>query len=84
MDVDRVHSSVMSQRMVLGEVVGKVGCSRFPVDGVLASLDTITKPVESHVDGFGTTLLDGVVEDASGIGVVYGDGGGWLNVAKEV
>jgi len=63
---------------MLGVVVSTVSSTRLPVDTKLALADTIADPVEAHVNGFGSTLFDGVVDDAFGGGVVGHDGCGRL------
>lgn len=63
---------------MLGEVVTEVVKATAPVNVELALVDAIFYPVKSHVDGFGATLLDGVVDDAGGAGVVDLDGSGTL------
>ena len=68
--------------MMLGEVIGVVESPFFPVNVELALPDAVPDPIEAHIDGFGATLLDGVVGDA-GCGAVVGDNGcGWLWVPK--
>ena len=82
MQVGGSHPAMMSWGVVLGVIVSKVGGTRFPVDMVLALLDSVLEPVESHVNGFGATLLDCVVEDAVGTGIVNLERGGWLGMSK--
>ena len=57
-------------RKMLGVVVSEVLYAGFPVDVELVLVYTVTDPVESHIDGFGPSLFDGVVDDAGGAGVV--------------
>ena len=55
---------------MLGEVVRKIVRAASPVYVELALLDSVLDPVESHVDGLGAALLDGVVGDTRGTRVV--------------
>jgi hypothetical protein len=61
---------VVGHGMVLGEIVGKIAAPAAPVHDELAFFDAIFYPVKTHVDGFGATLLDSVVNDADGRAVV--------------
>ena len=67
--------------MVFGNIIGKVGFSGFPMDIELALSYTVPDPVETHVDGAGAVLLDGVVGDAASGGIVSLDWCGRLGVA---
>ena len=51
---------------MLGKIIGEVIGAFFPVNSELILADAIADPIESHVDGFGAALLDGVVNDAFG------------------
>lgn len=64
---------------MFGEVVGEIGGAGLPMDMELVLADAVADPVKAHVNGFGSTLFDGVVEDASGARVVNLDrrGGLW-------
>ena len=72
---------VVLGRVVLGEIVTKVSTAWGPIEVVLALFDSILKPVESHVNGFGAALLDSVSENAMGNRVVSLEGCGWLGMA---
>jgi hypothetical protein len=62
--------------MVLGEGVSEVVFSRAKIDKKLDLVDTITKPVPSHVHGVGPLLLHDAIEKTIGSGVVNLEGGG--------
>ena len=55
---------------MLGEVVGEVFGAFSPVHVELPLSDPVADPVEAHVDGFRSLLLDGVIGDAVGACVV--------------
>lgn len=55
---------------MLGDVVGKIDCSRLPIDLELVLFYPVAKPIESHVNGFGALLLDSVIDDALGARIV--------------
>jgi hypothetical protein len=69
---------MMSQWMMLGEVIGLIGCTWFPVDNDLELFDTLADPLEQHVIGFGAALFGSVNRDAFGSFVVFLDGSGRL------
>ena len=66
---------------VFGEVVGPIHCTWRPAYAELTLLDTVTNPIESHIDCFGSFLFDRVIRDAGGACVVGGDGRRWLRMA---
>ncbi len=66
--------------MVLGEVIGIVVETTAPVDDELAVGDAVFNPVETHVDGFGAALFDGIVGNSGGASIIGLDGGGRLRV----
>jgi len=66
---------------MLGEIVGKAIGAAVPMDNVLALGNAVLDPVEMHVHGTGAALLDSVVEDASGAGIVSLDWSGRLGMA---
>ncbi len=72
----------MLSGMMLGEVVSSVGASFLPVNEKLALADTVTNPLKSHVHGFGTFLLDGVVCNARCSAIVSDHGSGSLRMAE--
>ena len=78
MEAQRALFPVMRDRVVLGSVVGKVARTGFPFDEELAFADAVLEPVETHVDGFGAALFDGLVEDAPRDTVVGGHRSGRL------
>ena len=67
--------------MVLGEIIPMVAFAFAPEDFELILADTITHPVESHVNGLGAFLFHCVIDDSFGTGIVCLDGGGWLRMA---
>jgi hypothetical protein len=76
------HTAMVSGCVVLGHIVCEVSSSRAPVDMELALVDTVFEPVEAHVNGFGSLLLDSAGEDALCYFVVSLEGCCWLLVAK--
>lgn len=65
-EIGRAHFLVMLGGKMFGEIVGKVFMSGSPVDAKLSLVDTIADPVEAHIDRFGATLLDCVIDDTGG------------------
>ena len=82
MEVCGAHVYVVVGRVVFCVVVGQVGCSRPPVDIELALLDPVLQPVESHVDGLGAFLFNGVCQDTMACGIVGLEWCGWLWMAE--
>ena len=72
----RAHGLMVSGRMVLGKIVGPVSGTGPPEDVEVALARAVAKPVEAHINGFGATLFDGVIDNATG-GVVVGLKRGW-------
>lgn len=68
--------------MVFCKIIGSIQCTGFPVDNKLALADTIADPIESHINCLGTFLLDGIIDDSFGTGVIRLDWRGGLWVAK--
>ncbi len=64
------HSAVVGSRVMLGVIIGKIVCSGPPVDQELPLAGPVLDPVESHVDGLGSFLFDGVVGESLGSGVI--------------
>ena len=69
--------------MVFGEIVSVVLLSSLPVDFELALSHAIADPVETHVDCFGASLLDSVIDDSFCTGIVCLNWRGGLWVAKK-
>jgi hypothetical protein len=67
---------------VFGERISEVSTAGTVVYQELLLPDVITNPVETHVHGFGTLLLDCVVGKTFGCGVVYLHGCGRLGVVE--
>jgi hypothetical protein len=63
---------------MLGKVVGEIVFTCTPMSNELALLDSVADPVEAHVYGFGSTLFDCFVGDASGACIFGLDGFGWV------
>jgi hypothetical protein len=81
MEVARLHELVMCRRVKFGVVIGHVALSWSPINVEFSLLDPISDPVETHVDGMGALLLDVVVGNAAGSGIVGLDWHGWLWMA---
>jgi len=56
--------------MVLGEVIHLVGVTWLPKDVVLTLAGPVTDLIKMHVNGLGAFLLDVVIGNASGCGIV--------------
>ena len=52
---------MMSMSEVLGEVVGVVFCTEFPVDVEVSMIDAITNPIASHANSFASFLFDRII-----------------------
>jgi hypothetical protein len=59
---------------MLGKVVGEIVFTSTPINNELTLLDSVADPVKAHVYGFGSTLFDCFVGDASGACIVGLDG----------
>ncbi len=55
---------MMGRGVMIGEVICKIGVAGLPIDMQLFLFDSVLYPVESHVHGAGSALLDGVVDNA--------------------
>ena len=55
---------------MLGEVICKVMVCWGPVHVVLLLVDAIPDPIETHIDGTGSSLSDGVIGEANSSGVI--------------
>ena len=60
----------MRQRMMLAVIVAQVSDAGLPVDEELTLACVFVYPIKAHVDRFRSFLLDGVVGEAVGGGVV--------------
>ena len=58
---------------MLGEVVSEVCFTGRPVDVELSLFDSVSNPIESHVDCLGLVLLDGSICDSISSAVVGSD-----------
>ena len=72
MQIKGAHFNMMCGRMMLGEIIRSVGSAPPPIYYELSLTDTVTDPIKSHVDCFGTALLDSVCCESDG-GAVVGD-----------
>ena len=59
-----------------GVVVTKIVAAGFPEYSELSLTDSVFKPVESHINGFRSFLLDCAIHDAIGCHVVCFEGVG--------
>ena len=55
------HAAVVGGCVMFGEIVCVIEVSRCPIHVELVLLDTIAYPIETHIDGAGASLGDGVV-----------------------
>ena len=60
--------------MMFSGVISKIGIAGFPVDMELVLANAIAEPVKTHVHCFGAFLLDTIVGDPEGSGII-GDNG---------
>ena len=51
----------MSRGVMFCVIVGHIGYAWLPVDKELAAAGAVADPVETHVDGFGALMFDGVI-----------------------
>ena len=65
-----------------GEVVSEVVAAFAPMDDVLVLGYAVLDPIKTHVHGFGTALLDGVIDDARCARIVSLFWHGSLRVSK--
>ena len=70
MQIAGAHSLMMGCRVVLGEIVGLIALTWFPVDAELILFRPAPYPVEAHVHGFGAALFNSVIDNAASCGVV--------------
>jgi hypothetical protein len=75
MQVYRSDKLMVLVGMMLCVVVAKVGAAGSPIYEEMFLGDAVVNPIEPHIHRFGATLLDGVVGDANGGGVVGRDWG---------
>ena len=79
-----MHQLMMFSRMMLGDVVGQVGFSWFPVHLELVLFDSVSDPVKPHVNGLGSLNFNIVIGNPTGSGVVDKDWCCWLRVTHFV
>ena len=82
MEIRETNVLVMGRWVMLGEIISLVEATAFPIDVKLTLSDTVSNPVKTHVDSFGSFLFDGVIGDAGSGAVVCLDGSRWLRMAK--
>ena len=63
----------MGRRVVLGKAVIKVSAFGFTINEKLVLLGAVLDPIEAHLDGFGSFLIDCAVGKAFIGGVVDAD-----------
>ena len=81
MHVVMAHGHVMLARVCFGEEVREIGAAWLPFNVEMALADAVTDPVETHVHGLATLLLDCVVSNGDSTLIVAGDQCGWLGIA---
>ena len=67
--------------MVFGKIIGEICFPRGPENFEMTLFDTVANPVESHVYGPRALLIDSVIGDSTGGGIVGLDGSSFLSVA---
>jgi hypothetical protein len=72
----------MCSRVMFAEIVSAIGCAGFPKYVELFLADAVADPIETHVNGLGVFLLDGIVGQSSGGGVVSLEWRGRLLVSE--
>ena len=82
MQVGRANSNMMCGRMVLGEIVRKIGLTAFPIDNELALSNAVANPIKTNVDCFGSPSFDHVVSNAHCSAVIRNNGSRGLIVAQ--
>jgi hypothetical protein len=73
---------VMFGGVVFCKIIRPVSRSAFPVDDKLSLADAIPYPVKTHVHSFGVFLLDTIVCDPGGSGIIGDNGPRGLLVAQ--
>ena len=68
--------------MMFGEVVREVFRSAFPQDGELFLIHSVSDPVETHIDRFGSLLLHCVIRNSFCASVVRDDDCWGLGMAE--
>ena len=59
--VDWSHEFMMCRRVVFGKVISKVGFAWFPIHIKMSLIDSVSYPVKSHVDGFGSLYFNVII-----------------------
>ena len=60
-EVDWPETLMMFWRVMLGEIIPKIGFSWSPEDFEMSLFYMVSHPVEAHVDGSGALLVDCVI-----------------------
>ena len=81
MQICRAHATVVRWGVMLCKIVREIFSSFSPVNVELSLAFTILQPIETHVDGFGTSLFHSVVGNAGGTIVVDLDWCGGLGMS---
>jgi hypothetical protein len=76
-----VHGLMMSGQKMFGKIVSKIVGTWCPKNVKMTLLLPISYPVVSHVDGVRLLLLDVIVCNRTGHGVISLHGGCWLRIA---
>jgi hypothetical protein len=63
-EVAALQKAVVGWRVMFGEIVSQIISSLAPVDSKLVLCNSVPDPVETHVNGFGATLLDSSIGNA--------------------
>ena len=72
------HTKMVFDCERLGEKIGELLSTRNMDDLELVLPNTITKPMETHINGFGTSDFEGIVGKTNSCSVVYIDDGGTI------
>jgi len=74
MEVDWTHFAMVGGWMMFCEVIPFVVFAGLPISSKLPLSNAIAHPVKVHVNGFGSFLFHGVIDDSFGTSVVGLDG----------
>ena len=72
----------MGSGVVFGKIIGAIEDALFPVDDKLSLSNAVADPIETHINGFGMFLFDGVISNSVCSTVVGLDRCGWLWVPQ--
>ena len=80
--VGRSHETVMDRRVVLCEIVTKVGAAGFPINEKLTLPGAVLDTIEAHINAFGSFLLYGAIFETFCGRVVDANWSWWLWVPE--